>query len=102
MWAGSVLASGGCVLGQSQLLLILVSVLMVGTAIVVGFMMYEDSAAEANLANVTGDLLNLAGRAMRYYANPDALGGGSRSFVGLTANAAGLALSGGAEGRVGG
>jgi len=53
--------------------------------------MFSASAASANLEAVTSDLLNLAARAQQYYVKPASMAGGGNSFVGLTANAAGLA-----------
>lgn len=79
-------------MGQQQLLLIVLSVVIVGIATVVGFQMFSDSAAEANMNAVTNDLLSLAGRAQQYFVKPAAMGGGGQSFVGLTADSAGIAL----------
>jgi hypothetical protein len=78
-------------MGQQQLLLIVLSVIIVGIAVVVGINMFNDQAANSNLDSVTADLLNLASRAQQHYRRPTAMGGGGGSFVALTANAAGLA-----------
>ena len=77
-------------MGQQQLLLIVLSVIIVGIAVVVGINMFSASAASANLEAVTNDLLNLASRAQQYYVKPTGLGGGGNSFVGITADATGL------------
>jgi hypothetical protein len=79
-------------MGQQQLLLIVLSVIIVGIAVVVGINMFNDQAASSNLDAVTADLVNLASRAQQYQRRPVAMGGGGGSFVGITANAAGLAL----------
>ena len=52
--------------------------------------MFSDSAVSANRDAVSNDLVNLAARAQQFYRRPTALGGGGDSFVGLTANVAGL------------
>lgn len=78
-------------MGQQQLLLIVLSVVIVGAATVVGFQMFADNAAEANMNAVQNDLLTLAGRAQQFYVKPNAMGGGGKSFVGLDANPAGIA-----------
>jgi len=76
---------------QQQLLLIILGVIVVGIAVAVGITMFQDNAVSANRDAVTNDLVNLASRAQQYYRRPQALGGGGNSFVGLTADAAGLA-----------
>lgn len=78
-------------MGQQQLLLIVLSVIIVGIAVVVGINMFNDQAASSNLDAVTADLMNLASRAQQHYRRPTAMGGGGGSFALLTANAAGLA-----------
>lgn len=78
-------------MGQQQLLLIILGVIVVGIAVAVGITMFQDNAISANRDAVTNDLVNLASRAQQYYRRPAALGGGGNSFVGLTADAAGLA-----------
>lgn len=78
-------------MGQQQLLLIVLSVIIVGIAVVVGINMFNDQAASSNLDAVTADLVNLASRAQQHYRRPTAMGGGGGSFALLTNNAAGLA-----------
>jgi len=78
-------------MGQQQLLLIVLSVIIVGIAVVVGIQMFSASAASSNLEAVTSDLLNLASRAQQYYVKPTGLGGGGNSFAGLSADASGMA-----------
>ncbi len=78
-------------MGQQQLLLIVLSVIIVGIAVVVGINMFNDQAASSNLDAVTADLVNLASRAQQHFRRPTAMGGGGGSFALLTNNAAGLA-----------
>jgi hypothetical protein len=77
-------------MGQQQLLLIILGVIVVGIAVAVGITMFTDSAIGANRDAVTNDLVNLASRCQQYYRRPTAMGGGGNSFVGLTADAAGI------------
>ena len=77
-------------MGQQQLLLIVLSVIIVGIAVVVGINMFGASAASANLEAVTSDLLNLAARAQQYYVKPAGMGGGGNSFSGLSADDEGI------------
>ena len=78
-------------MGQQQLLLIILGVIVVGIAVAVGITMFSDNAVSANRDAVSNDLVNLAARAQQFYRRPAALGGGGNSFVGLSADAAGLA-----------
>ncbi len=52
--------------------------------------MFTDSAVSANRDSLTNDLVNLASRAHQFSRRPTTLGGGGNSFVGLSADAAGL------------
>ena len=78
-------------MGQQQLLLIILGVIVVGIAVAGGITMFSDSAISANRDALTNDLVNLASRAQQYYRRPVALGGGGNTFSGLTADATGLA-----------
>ncbi|MBM2839552.1 MAG: hypothetical protein HW412_80 [Bacteroidetes bacterium] len=71
-------------MGQQQLLLIILGVIVVGIAVAVGITMFQDNAVSANRDAVTNDLVNLASRAQQYYRRPTALGGGQGDFDGLT------------------
>jgi Tfp pilus assembly protein PilE len=77
-------------MGQQQLLLIILGVIVVGIAVAVGITMFTDNAVSANRDAVTNDLVNLAARAQQFYRRPTALGGGGNKFTGLTADATGL------------
>lgn len=78
-------------MGQQQLLLIILGVIVVGIAVVVGIGMFRDNAINANRDALINDLVNLGARGQQYYRRPTSLAGGGNSFVGLTADAAGLA-----------
>jgi len=69
-------------MGQQQLLLIILGIIIVGVAIVVGINVFTGNAIEAKRNNVTNDLLHLASEAQKYYKTPSAMGGGSSSFTG--------------------
>ena len=77
-------------MGQQQLLLIILSVIVLGIAVAVGITMFSDSSINVNRDALTNDLAALASRAHQFYRRPAYLGGGGNSFVGLTADAAGL------------
>ena len=71
-------------MGQQQLLLIILGVIVVGIAVAVGITMFKDNAVSANRDAVTNDLINLGARAQQFYRRPIALGGGQGKFDGLT------------------
>jgi hypothetical protein len=71
-------------MGQQQLLLLILAAIIVGIAIVMGINMFGENAVQANQDAVTQDVLTIASRAQGWYRRPAAMGGGGRSFVGLT------------------
>lgn len=71
-------------MGQQQLLLILLGVIIIGAAIVIGMTLFDDNATSSNRDALSSDLTALALRAQGYYRRPQVLGGGGNSFLGLT------------------
>jgi len=84
-------------MGQQQLLLIILGVVIVGVSVAVGVGMFQDNAVDHNRAVVIADLKYLSTKAIQYYSRPTTMGGGSRSFVGLTADARGIGMLAGAK-----
>lgn len=68
-------------MGQQQLLLIVLGVIIVGIAVVVGINVFTASASSSNRDAVVSDLTNLASIAQTFYRKPTALGGGNNSFT---------------------
>jgi Tfp pilus assembly protein PilE len=79
-------------MGQQQLLLIILGVIIVGIAVAVGITMFQDNAVDQNRSAVIADMTTLSAKAQQYYAKPVSLGGGGTSFVGLTADATGIGI----------
>ena len=71
-------------MGQQQLLLIVLGVILVGLAIVVGINVFTASSASSNRESLVADLTNIASMAQQYYRKPTALGGGNNTFTGWT------------------
>lgn len=71
-------------MGQQQLLLIVLGVIIVGIAVVVGINMFSASSVESNKNAVMSDLQNLGSMAQQYYRKPAALAGGGNSFASWT------------------
>ncbi len=53
-------------MGQQQLLLIILGVIIVGIAVAVGITMFQDNAVDQNRSAVIADLTTLAAKAQRY------------------------------------
>lgn len=69
-------------MGQQQLLLIVLGILIVGVAIFVGISLFKSHAVESKRAILTNELVNLAAMAQQFYLKPVSLGGGGRNFTG--------------------
>ena len=67
-------------MGQQQLLLIVLGVIIVGIAVVVGINVFTASSAIANRDAVISDLTTLAAMAQQHYRKPVAMGGGGNAF----------------------
>ncbi|MBU1099053.1 MAG: hypothetical protein KKA84_01520 [Bacteroidetes bacterium] len=69
-------------MGQQQLLLIVLGVIIVGIAVVVGINVFTASSVQANSDALIADCTNLAAMAQQHYRKPAALGGGGNTFDG--------------------
>lgn len=70
-------------MGQQQLLLIVLGIIIVGIAIAVGMSLMTSNRTETNRQAVVNDLLNLGRKAQTYYRTPAQMGGGSQDFLGF-------------------
>ncbi len=71
-------------MGQQQLLLIVLGVIIVGIAVVVGINVFTASSLEANKSALVSDLQTIGSMAQQYYRKPAAMGGGGNTFTGWT------------------
>lgn len=71
-------------MGQTQLLLIILGVLLVGIAIYVGVSLFQANTIEDSRNAIITDLQLFASRARAYYWKPLTQGGGNKSFNGIT------------------
>lgn len=71
-------------MGQQQLLLVILVTIIVGIATVVAINTFGTAADQANVDAVTNDVATLASAAQGYYMRPEMLGGGGRTFTGLS------------------
>jgi hypothetical protein len=68
-------------MGQQQLLLIVLGVIIVGIAIVVGINLFNANAEESAKDTLVSEGTNLGAMAQQFYKKPVALGGGGNSFT---------------------
>ena len=71
-------------MGQQQLLLIVLGTIIVGVALLVGINMFTTGAINAERDALLQDINNVAASAASYWRRPGVLGGGSRTFLGVT------------------
>jgi hypothetical protein len=71
-------------MGQQQLLLVILVTIIVGIATVVAINTFGSAADSANVDAVRNDVAQIAAAAQAYYMKPDMLGGGGRTFTGIT------------------
>lgn len=79
-------------MGQQQLLLVILVTIIVGIATVVAINTFGSAAESANQDAVRQDLAAMGVAAQAYYAKPEILGGGGKSFTGISMH--NLAFSG--------
>lgn len=71
-------------MGQQQLLLIILGVIIVGIAIAVGLQLFQSGSVGANQDAMINDIMNIAAHAQQYMIRPGSMGGGGGSFTGYT------------------
>lgn len=71
-------------MGQQQLLLIVLGVIVIGIAIVIGITLFSADAVSSNRDAVVSDLNNLGVKALQHYKKPTSMGGGGNTFTGWT------------------
>ena len=71
-------------MGQQQLLLVVLGVIIVGIAIAVGMALFRSHSIDEKRGLLINEGSSLASLAMSYYRKPASLGGGGRSFIGWT------------------
>lgn len=75
-------------MGQQQLLLIVLGIIIVGVAVVFGITLFRSNAIDSKRDLMVNECINLSALAQQHYRRPVALGGGSNAFDGSNGNAA--------------
>jgi hypothetical protein len=71
-------------MGQQQLLMIVLAIIIVGLAIAVSIALFRSNAVESKRDILIEETTSLGTMAIQYYKKPQAIGGGGRSFTGWT------------------
>ena len=71
-------------MGQQQLLLVVLGIIVVGIAVAVGLSLFSSNAISANRDSLQSDLSSLGVMAQSYYKTPATMGGGGSTFTGWT------------------
>jgi hypothetical protein len=71
-------------LGQQQLLLIILALIVVSVAVAFGIQLFRQHAIDSKRDQVMSESANLASIAMGYFKKPLPFGGGGKSFLGWT------------------
>ena len=69
-------------MGQQQLLLVVLAVIIVGIAIAVSIQLFRSNAIESKRDILIEETTSLGLMALQYFKKPAELGGGSHSFIG--------------------
>ena len=71
-------------MGQQQLLLIILGVIIVGIAIAVGLSLFSAQSVQSNRDAIINDLNNLAAQAYQFRIRPASMGGGQGDYTTFT------------------
>ena len=71
-------------MGQQQIMLIILGVIVVGIAIAVGIAQFGSQSVSSNKDGLTNDLNNLSANAYQFKILPGSMGGGGNSFATYT------------------
>lgn len=71
-------------MGQQQLLLILLGILVIGVAIAAALGLFSSNSAEQNKLSIINDLNTLGAMANKFRMRPVTMAGGAGSYVGFT------------------
>ena len=69
-------------LGQQQLLLILLGLVVIGIAIAIGINLFRANAISSKRDILTNETIDMAAQAISYYKRAREFGGGGKSFIG--------------------
>jgi len=68
-------------MGQQQLLLIIVAVIVVGVSVAIANQLFFANAEDSNKDSIIAELTNMGTLSLQYYQKPVTVAGGGRSFT---------------------
>lgn len=68
-------------MGQQQLLLIVLGIVVVGIAVAMGVFLFSGSNIQANKDAMSNEIMDIAANAVKFYYKPLNMGGGARSYL---------------------
>ncbi len=71
-------------MGQQQLLLVILGIIIVGVAISLSIQLFRANAIDRKREILVNESQNIASIALSYYKKPKMMGGGGRTFTGWT------------------
>ena len=77
-------------MGQTQILMIVLAVIIVAIAVTVGISQFSESALQANRDAIASDCMRVVASGQQWYKKPTSLGGGGNSFTGMTFGSLGI------------
>ena len=77
-------------MGQTQILMIILAVIIIGIAVTVGITQFGESSLAANRDAMAGDCQRVIALSQQWAKKPESLGGGGNDFTGLTLAAIGV------------
>ena len=77
-------------MGQNQLLMIVLSVIVVGVSVAVGIGQFQENAMTSNRDAIAADCQRIISSSQTWLRKPASLGGGANAFTGLTLDKVGI------------
>lgn len=81
-------------MGQQQLLLLVLGIVIVGLAVVVGIQAFGENQKKANADAIVNDVIRIASDAQAWNLKPTAFGGGNGAFTGVDLQKLGYTATG--------
>lgn len=83
-------------MGQQQLILLVLGIVIVGLGVVVGLDAFDENQRRTSVDALTQDIVRIAGDAQAWRMKPDTFGGGGGAFAGISFDGLGYAVADGA------